>query len=147
MTVEDFLTQEEEKEIIEAIRLAEKNTSGEIRVHIEQNTDETPFGRAMEVFEKLEMQKTKKRNGVLFYFAIDIRSFAIYADEGINEVVSKDFWDTIRDEMLTFFKQNQFQKGIVAGIIKTGKQLKAHFPYSATNDINELSDQLSKGKI
>ena len=32
--IEDFLTAQEEQEIIEAIRLAESETSGEIRVHI-----------------------------------------------------------------------------------------------------------------
>jgi hypothetical protein len=36
--VEDFLTSSEEREVVEAIRIAEKNTSGEIRVHIEKET-------------------------------------------------------------------------------------------------------------
>jgi len=33
-TIEAFLTSAEEAEVIEAIKMAEKQTSGEIRVHI-----------------------------------------------------------------------------------------------------------------
>jgi len=45
-----FLSKEDENEIVAAIQLAEKNTSGEIRVHIEQTTSKVPFDRALEVF-------------------------------------------------------------------------------------------------
>ena len=51
--VEDFLTKTEEQEIVEAIRVAEKNTSGEIRVHIEKTTSKAHFDRALEVFHDL----------------------------------------------------------------------------------------------
>jgi uncharacterized membrane protein len=64
--VEDFLTKEEERDIVEAIRMAEKETSGEIRVHIEKTTSIDAFDRALEVFHLLEMDKTELKNGVLF---------------------------------------------------------------------------------
>ena len=68
--VEDFLTKEEEQEIVEAIRMAEKNTSGEIRVHIESKHKLEPVKRAQEVFIALNMNQTKERNGILFYLDI-----------------------------------------------------------------------------
>ncbi|MDD3722298.1 MAG: TPM domain-containing protein, partial [Lutibacter sp.] len=82
--IEDFLTPEQEQAIIKAIEVAEKNTSGEIRVHIERNTELPPLERALEVFHLLEMEKTELRNGVLFYVAVESKKFAILGDEGIH---------------------------------------------------------------
>ena len=50
--VEIFLTREEEQAVVEAIRLAETATSGEIRVHIEKTTAIDPYERALEVFHQ-----------------------------------------------------------------------------------------------
>ena len=36
---EDFLTKQDEQEIVSSIVEAEKNTSGEIRVHIEEHSE------------------------------------------------------------------------------------------------------------
>jgi uncharacterized membrane protein len=100
--VEDFLTKEEEQEIVSAIGIAEKNTSGEIRVHIEKETSIAPLDRAMEVFRRLQMENTQERNGVIIYIAIKSKQFAIYGDKGINEKVPADFWDTTKDKFLEF---------------------------------------------
>ena len=54
-----FLSSKDEKKIIEAIQKAEKNTSGEIRIHIEFESSLNHFDKALEVFEQLEMHKTK----------------------------------------------------------------------------------------
>ena len=54
--VEDFLSLEEEARVVEAIRQAEKNTSGEIRVHLEPHANKDIFDRAVEVFDFLHMQ-------------------------------------------------------------------------------------------
>ena len=95
--VEDFLTKEEEQEIVEAIRMAEKETSGEIRVHIEKTTSKVPFDRALEVFHELGMDATELKNGVLIYLAVDDHKFVICGDKGINEVVPVDFWDCTKE--------------------------------------------------
>ena len=68
--VENFLTEDEEQEIVQAILKAEKNTSGEIRVHIEAHTRSDYFERAKEVFHLLKMDNTKEENGVLIYVAV-----------------------------------------------------------------------------
>lgn len=141
--VEEFLSASEEKEIIEAIRVAEKNTSGELRVHIEATSEKEHFDRALEVFYYLEMDKTKDSNGVLIYVAVHDKKFVIYGDEGINQVVSKDFWNTTKDVMQNHFKNGNFKQGIVDGILKAGEELKVHFPWK-TDDENELSNEISK---
>jgi len=142
--VEDFLSKEDEQAIVEAIRVAEKNTSGEIRVHIEKTTSKVPFDRALEVFYELKMNETQLQNGVLFYFAVEDQSFAICGDKGINDVVASDFWDCTKDKMVEQFKSGNFKQGIVDGILNAGEQLKKHFPWSE-GDANELSNEISKG--
>jgi uncharacterized membrane protein len=139
-----FLTKEDENEIVEAIRLAEKNTSGEIRVHIEQTTSKVPFDRALEVFYELKMNETQLQNGVLIYLAIADKQFVICGDKGINAVVAPDFWDSTKEIMATQFKQGHFKQGLIDGIAQAGEQLKNYFPWQA-DDINELSNEISKG--
>jgi uncharacterized membrane protein len=141
--VEAFLTESEEREIINAIKVAEKNTSGELRVHIEATSEKEHFDRALEVFYHLEMDKTKDANGVLIYVAVHDKKFVIYGDKGINEVVAKDFWNTTKDVMQNRFIKGNFKTGIVEGILKAGEELKAHFPWQ-TDDENELSNEISK---
>lgn len=142
--IEDFLTQSEEQEVIEAIRIAELNTSGEIRVHLEKTSNGDATNRALELFYTLKMDNTKLQNGVLIYVAIEEKTFVIYGDKGINDVVSNDFWDSTKDVMQSYFKQGNFKQGLVEGIIKSGEQLKKHFPWQ-DGDIDELSNEISKG--
>ena len=142
--VEAFLTSEEEQDIVEAIRLAELNTSGEIRVHIENTSKGDATHRALEVFHYLKMDNTKLQNGVLIYVAIDDKTFVIYGDEGINKVVPKNFWDSTKDVMQSHFKSGNFKQGIIEGIQKAGEQLESFFPWKH-DDIDELSNEISKG--
>jgi len=142
--VEDFLTTAEEREIVLAILEAEKNTSGEIRVHIEAHTEKDYLDRAKEVFHLLKMDNTKEENGVLIYIAVNDRKFAIYGDRGIDKVVPEGFWDRTRDAIQSSFRKGNFKKGIVDGILTAGKELESHFPWHH-DDINELSDEISKG--
>ena len=142
--VEDFLSAEEEQEIVEAILKAEKNTSGEIRVHIESHTRLDHFERAKEVFHVLKMDNTKEENGVLLYFAVNDKKFAICGDKGINKVVPANFWESTKDIIQTHFSKGDFKEGIVAGVLKAGIELESHFPWQH-GDTNELSNEVSKG--
>ena len=142
--VEDFLSRNEEQEIVAAIGMAENNTSGEIRVHIEQTTSKVHFDRALEVFHELKMDETQLKNGVLFYFAVADKNFVICGDKGINDLVATDFWDSTKDIMVAQFKSGNFKQGIVDGILSAGEQLKKYFPKLA-EDTNELSNEISKG--
>lgn len=145
MSVENFFTKEEKKQITDAIAEAEKNTSGEIRLHAEGYCKIDVLDRAAYLFEKLDMHKTKERNGVLFYVAVHDHKFAILGDAGINKVVPADFWDQIKETMLGYFKDGKFADGLSTGILMAGEQLKANFQYQK-DDVNELSDEISFDK-
>jgi uncharacterized membrane protein len=138
----EIFTEEVKAEIIRAIEQAENETSGEIRLHVDNTCEGDVMDRAAFLFEKLKMDKTDLLNGVLFYVAVSDRKFAILGDIGISEKVNKDYWDEIRDLVLDNFKNSKFREGLSAGIVKAGEQLKSHFPFTA-NDINELDNEIS----
>lgn len=142
--IEAFLTATEEQEIVEAIRLAELNTSGEIRVHIEKTSEGDATNRALELFHTLKMDNTKLQNAVLVYVAVEDKTFVIYGDEGINKVVENDFWDCTKDVMQSHFKKGNFKQGLVEGVLRSGDRLKKYFPYT-DDDTNELTNEISKG--
>ncbi len=141
--IEKFLTAEEEGEIIDAIKEAELNTSGEIRVHIESAVKEDALKHAQKIFQRLEMHKTEARNGVLVYIAVDSKVFVIYGDKGIHEAVPDGFWDGTKDVMQTHFKEGCFKVGIIEGVKMAGQQLKKYFPWEK-GDSNELPDEISR---
>ena len=141
--VEDFLTAQEEQEVVKAILEAEKNTSGEIRVHLEAHTKLNHFKRAKEVFHTLKMDNTKEENGVLIYVAVNDKKFVICGDRGINQKVPENFWNTTKDAISKQFKLGNFKQGLIDGILKAGTALEAHFPWRH-GDVNELSDEISK---
>jgi uncharacterized membrane protein len=141
--IEEFLSPKQEQSVIDAIRISESNTSGEIRVHLENCCSSNPFERAIEIFSILKMHKTKLRNGVLIYIAVEERAFAIYGDEGINSIVPENFWDSTKDTIQSQFIKGDFEQGLMDGVLKVGEQLKQHFPL-LDNDQNELSDSISK---
>ena len=142
--MKDFITEADKKSIVDAIKEAELNTSGEIRVHIESSCKGDVLDRAAYLFKKLQMHKTEQRNGVLFYLAYKDHKFAILGDGGINQKVPDNFWDRIKEKMAEKFREGKFAEGLAEGIKESGEQLKAHFPYQS-DDVNELSDEISFG--
>lgn len=144
-SAKNFFTKPQQEEILQAIKNAELNTGGEIRVHIENKCPGDVLDRAAQVFDKLQMQKTALRNGVLIYLSIENRKFAILGDAGINAVVPENFWDDIKTSMLKHFKEGQFTVGLTEAILQAGDQLKKHFPY-LVDDVNELPDDISFGE-
>lgn len=145
-SIYSFFTDEEKKSIKSAIEEAEKQTSGEIRVHIDNRCSIDVLDRASQVFASLKMHKTELRNGILFYLAVKDHKFAILGDAGINKEVPEGFWDDIKNEMLGNFKQGRFAIGLETGILRAGEQLRKYFPYKEGEDIDELSDEISFGK-
>jgi uncharacterized membrane protein len=144
-TVNDFFTGQEQEDIKQAIMNAELDTSGEIRVHIENTCTGDVLDRAAFVFKQLGMNKTELRNGVLIYLAVKNRRFAIIGDSGIHKVVPENYWSDIKAKMLDHFRENRFTDGLVEAIASTGLHLKKHFPYHR-DDVNELADDISFGK-
>jgi uncharacterized membrane protein len=144
MKVKKFFTDQQQADILAAIREAEKGTSGEIRLHLESGCKGDPLSRAIQVFQKLKMQKTALRNGTLIYLAIDDHKFAIFGDEGINKIVPENFWEDVKEGMRLQFSAHHFAEGITEGVRRVGEKLKEYFPYQK-DDINELSDEISMG--
>lgn len=143
--LEDFLTKEEEESIVKAIKEAETATSGEIRVHLENNKlTKDCLEHAKEIFHLLHMDETKDKNGVLFYVAVHSHQFAVIGDQGIDKVVPDDFWESVKDSVVSEFANGKQAEGLIAGILEAGKKLQEFFPYQS-DDQNELSDELSKG--
>lgn len=139
-----FFSDEEKKKILRKIQEAEKETSGEIRVHVEKKCSGDVFARALQVFRKLGMEKTAQRNGTLIYLATADRKFAVIGDEGINRIVPENFWEDVVRGMSQYFKKGEFSEGLCWGIERIGEKLKQYFPYKK-GDINELSDEISEG--
>ena len=144
MSVKNFFTEEQQSAIVQAIADAEKATSGEIRVHLESSCKGDVLDNAVYIFKKLKMHKTALRNGVLIYLAVNDRKFAILGDGGINAKVPENFWDQIKETMVSHFATGDFTNGLKQGILMVGDKLKAYYPIQS-NDTNELSNEISFG--
>ena len=143
----EFFSAKEKEQITEAVRMAEKETSGEIRVYVEsKNALVDPVERAKEVFLQLKMQETTHRNAVLLYIAMDHREVALFADDGIYKEVGKEFWEHAVKEMIMHFRENNLSHGIEHCIKKIGQTLKEKFPYDESTNKNELPDDIVFGK-
>ncbi len=142
--LEEIFNEAARNRLMNAIAEGESHTSGQIRLHVEARCKEDVLDHAAFIFEKLEMHKTEERNGVLFYFSLLDHKFAILGDAGINQKAPEGFWDSIRDEMLDFFKKGAYIDGLERGIILAGKELAQDFPRRDQNN-NELSDEISFG--
>lgn len=137
-----LLSTADELRVVEAIREAERNTSGEIRVHLIAKMKGDILSEAAHAFRKLGMHKTDDRNGVLICVSLRDRKFAIIGDKGIHERVGNNFWDDVRNEMQQHFQQGDIPLAVVSGIIRAGEKLKEHFPFR-DGDKNELNDKPS----
>ena len=145
VTAEEYFTDDISGLVNEAITAAEKQTSGEIRLFIEDNCKIDVLDRAAFIFTELKMNATAERNGVLFYLAMKSKKFAILGDAGINAKVPKDFWEAIKAQMQSHFVSGDFSKGLTVGISMAGEALKTYFPYQK-GDKNELSNDIVFGK-
>jgi uncharacterized membrane protein len=139
------ITKQEIAELKAAVAKAEKLTSGEIRVFIEDHSEDGPLDRAAFLFAHLGMHKTDLRNGVLIYVAFIDRKFAIIGDKGIHEKVGDTFWDQIKLNMASNFREGRILNGLLVAVEESGNALSKFFPYQG-GDRNELSDDVVFGQ-
>lgn len=145
MKFKEFLSRLDENRIKEAISRAEKETSGEIRLHVDPSVvKKDPMEKALDIFYKIGMDKTRDRNGVLIYISTKEQYVTIIGDEGIHKIVGPDFWKEEVELITSRFRENRFTEGLVEAIERIGQKLKQYFPYRS-DDINELPDEISKG--
>jgi uncharacterized membrane protein len=138
------LSEDQQSEVLLAIKQAELKTSGEIRVHVESHCEGHPVDRAKVLFYQLGMDKTDLQNGILLYLAIKDRKYAIIGDKAIDAKVPLEFWETIRDEMRPILAKNEFSRALVLGVNRVGEALIESFPFQK-GDINELTNDISFG--
>jgi uncharacterized membrane protein len=137
----NFLSPEEKHNIEEAVRAAENATSAEIRVVFARKLGEDALAEAEEWFQRLGMEKTRERNGVLICMGVASKRFAIVGDEGIHRYMTDEGWQSVRDAMVERFRDDQFAEGIAYGVAEVGRVLSEHFP-PREDDINELPDEV-----
>ena len=137
-----YLSEKEIVDLVEVIKIAENQSTGEIRLHIDSSAEKENAEVAFEVFQRLEMYKTKDRNAVLFHVNFNQRYLTIIGDEGIHQKVCQSFWDKIHSEVITQFVQGKYFFGLKEAIFKTGKELKKYFPVKEENP-NELPDEIT----
>ncbi|WP_436416838.1 TPM domain-containing protein [Petrimonas sulfuriphila] len=136
-----MLTPEELNRVVESIRAAEGRTSAEIRVCIAKKCKENPLDAAYKKFKQLKMDTTALRNSVLIYVAPYNHKAAVVGDSGIDEAAQEGFWDSVLEEMFSFFKNGRICEGICRGVGKVGELVNSRYPVSE-NDVNELCDDV-----
>ncbi|WP_249413535.1 TPM domain-containing protein [Chryseobacterium indologenes] len=138
----NFLTNQQIASLVEAIQSAEDHSTGEIRVHIDSNTDNRDAKTAFEVFKKLNMDKTAERNAVLFHVNFEQKYLTIIGDIGIHEKVKQTYWDHLHDYITAEFAKGRYYQALKSAILKTGLELKKHFPVEGENP-NQLSNEIT----
>lgn len=138
----NFLTSQQIVSLVEAIQSAEEHSTGEIRVHIDSNTDNDNAKTAFEVFKELCMEKTTERNAVLFHINFEQKYLTIIGDKGIHEKVNQSYWDHLHDYITSEFAKGNYYKALKSAILETGLELKKYFPVKGENP-NELSNEIT----
>lgn len=128
--------------LVEAIQTAENCSTGEIRVHIDSNTEDNNAEMAFEVFKTLCKDKTAEKNAVLFHVNFEKKYLTIIGDEGIHKKVHQRFWDVMHDYITAEFAKGKYYEALKSAILQTGIELKKHFPITGENP-NELSDEIT----
>ncbi|UKB78996.1 MULTISPECIES: TPM domain-containing protein [Chryseobacterium] len=138
----NFLTNQQIASLVEAIQSAEDHSTGEIRVHIDSNTENRDAKTAFDVFKKLDMDKTADRNAVLFHVNFEKKYLTIIGDIGIHEKVRQSYWDHLHDYITAEFAKGNYHKALKSAILETGLELKKHFPVEGENP-NQLSNEIT----
>lgn len=138
----------DQERIVAAIREAEANTTGEIRVYVENHCAYMDaMDRAIELFTQLGMDQTERRNAVIVYLAVSDRQFAIYGDVEIFEKAGGPlFWKEAGEMLKSYLKNNEIAEGLSRCVEVLGKALAQHFPYDPAITKNELPDEIVFGK-
>ena len=128
--------------LVEAIQTAEECSTGEIRIHIDSNTESNNAEVAFEVFKTLCKDKTAERNAVLFHVNFEQKYLTIIGDEGIHKKVNQNFWDHLHDYITSEFSKKNYYEALKSAVLETGIELKKYFPITGENS-NELPNEIS----
>ena len=123
-----FLSQQQEKEIVEAIGRAEQGNRGEVRVHIEKRCPGDSIARARQLFGELGMAETTADTGVLLYIAHGSKKAAIWAGAGIHQAVAREAWQSVIDGIAQEHRVGNGVGGVCNAVDIIGTILRQHLP-------------------
>ena len=131
--------------IAAAIAAVERRAAAEVRVHLEQRV---PGGdalqRAQTLFQRLGMERTRRRNGVLLYLALDDHKLAVVGDVGVHTRVGPAYWERVRDLMVGHLRaRHSAREAVLDAVEELGRMLAEHFPRAPGEAGGELSDEVS----
>jgi len=129
------------RQVEQAIREAERATSGEIRVSVAHFFWGDVGKVAARAFRELGMEQTAERNGVLIFLVPSRKRFIVLGDSGVHAAVGQAFWDEVAACLGAHFQRGEFTEGLVAGVRLVGARLAEHFPAGAEAR-NELGDEV-----
>lgn len=137
-----------QEQVVRAIRAAEARTTGELRVFVESHCSYMDaMDRAKELFAKLAMEKTVRRNAVLVYLAVKDKQFAIFGDEQIYVMAGgAQFWQAAGALLQQHLRAGNIADGLCGCIEALGAALELNFPADPAIDKNELPDEIVFGK-
>lgn len=142
MALADFIPNEGQRRIADAITAAERHTTGEICVHVTPRCRGNVMKRAVKTFNRLHLYTTRRRNAVLIFIAYEDRKLAILGDTAIHEAVPEGFWDGEVEELTNYLKAGRPVDGLCAIIARMGERLSEYFP-GERDDENELSNEVT----
>lgn len=137
-------TPDEEQRIEAAVAEAERMTSGEIRLHVDDHCNEDALNHARKAFEKLGMHRTSDHNAVLIYVALIDHQIAIYGDEDIHHTVGLNYWTSLIEIVTSHARQGDLVTGLIEAILELGSILRKYYPYQV-DDVDELENTISYG--
>jgi uncharacterized membrane protein len=142
-----FLRRLDTGAVEQAIARVETRTSGEIRVSITRFFFGSSRRLAERAFQRLGMDATRQRNGVLLLIAPARRQVVVLGDEAIHAQVGDAFWTAIAARVTARFREERFTEGVVEAIDAIGEALARHFPLDGegSEKPNELPDTIDLG--
>ncbi|MBM4439883.1 MAG: TPM domain-containing protein [Candidatus Rokubacteria bacterium] len=143
--VRTLFTDQDLDDIAATVERVERATSAELRVHLERRLPRgvDPLRRAEAVFQRLGMHRTRGRNGVLVYLALDDHKLAVLGDEAIHARVGPAYWERVRDSMVGHLRAAAPRDALVLAVEELGRVLAEHFPQSGDDEPDELSNRVS----
>ncbi|MCC6624664.1 MAG: TPM domain-containing protein [Deltaproteobacteria bacterium] len=133
------------RRIVEGIARAERGNRAEIAVHVEDRyPGDGPLARARELFDRLDMDRTRDGTGVLLYVAVEDHRAAVWAGPGLVGAAAPDFWQEAARRVAEGFKVGDGVGGIVAALDHIG-ELARRVAAGDDEAGNELPDRVTFG--
>lgn len=141
MRIETILSADEVRRVEAKIAAVEAMTSAELRVVITRSSWMGIRPRARALFRKYGLDRTRERNGVMILVDLRNRELLLYGDEAVDSRLGQDFWDDLRDVMVTELSAGRLADSLCLGLRRIGERLAADFP-PRPDDTNEIANTL-----